>query len=370
MLFPADGPADPHCNELLTLHRSMNAPVVAIEGIPVGPAHAAVALNRGADGVVDATVAIRCARTGRVACFTAGSELRDLRSPDIVMDAALSFAESMGFLFDDEEVEIRGADGPREAARIWQQFLNADADGTVAPGELAYPGPDLDLARADASEARGPDPPLEGRGGRYARAGYTGIAQELGPILSPIAPDLDPAVASGSAEREAELLSPDPGAAVGRDAGPPPEAEAVPFWLAIPADDVPRQSARAPAPDASGEDEGSSPPEDARVPDGDEAPKDRELLHRVLAETGPGRRLWGAQPPPGPGLSKFRLKPSLPARQGDPRPDPAPPLEDVAEPEEAAETGVERNETNPAHSARCDEPIRRPHLMLRLLSRF
>ena len=106
----------------------MNAPVVAIEDLPVGPARAAVALSQGADATtVNATVAVRCVRTNQVAFFTAGGELLGLRSTSIAMEAALSFAESMGFLFDDEEVEIRGAGGPRMAAKIWRRFVQGDA---------------------------------------------------------------------------------------------------------------------------------------------------------------------------------------------------------------------------------------------------
>ena len=117
MIFPAETPLDPVCHEVRALYVALNSPVVTLESLPVGPASAVIALHL-ADG---ATLAVRSVRTGQVAFFTSSAELRE--RPHLAVDAALSFAESLGFLFDDDEVAARGDEGPREAAWLWWELL-------------------------------------------------------------------------------------------------------------------------------------------------------------------------------------------------------------------------------------------------------
>jgi len=344
----------------------MNAPVVAIEDLPVGPARAAVALSQGADGTVNATVAVRCARTRRVAFFTAGGELLELRSTSIAMEAALSFAESMGFLFDDEEVEIRGTDGPRLAAKIWKRFMQGDADETDLPN-----GPERGEILAEVE-----------------------LDDELGPILSSVAHDLNEAasrefdrvapgldsLAEPDSDRDASLVA-------GLDGEPPSRPEEVPFWLAIPGEDIPQQCARVPTPEVASfnppEDriDGFASREEVSSPGTDDTsalearreldPGNRELLMNVLAETSVDR-LCGAPHPPGPGLSKFRLKPSESGVRCESRPGIR--TRDERGPDAAEVRGTRdethRDEVNPPRAARYHESTRRPHLLLRLLSRF
>ncbi len=65
-------------------------------------------------------------RTGQVQLFTTTEELASERR--VALDAALSFAESMGFLFDDDEVSIRGDLGSEEAARLWRELCGEAAE--------------------------------------------------------------------------------------------------------------------------------------------------------------------------------------------------------------------------------------------------
>jgi hypothetical protein len=125
MIFPAEAPASHECRVPLALYVSLNSPVVTLESLPVGPASATVALHGGGSAL-----AVRSARSGQLAWFASGDEL--LEAPSVALDAALSFAESMGFLFDDEQVEA----DIEAATRHWQALLEGED-----PGDGATPGP-------------------------------------------------------------------------------------------------------------------------------------------------------------------------------------------------------------------------------------
>lgn len=116
---PTPGGAD-----LRSLRLSLNTPVVAREGFPVGPAAAAVAVH-GAPGAAQLLLALRAVRSGHVALLGPDSDapIDDLRH---AVDSALAFAESIGFLFEDELV---GPDGDTAAARrAWTGFLAETAE--------------------------------------------------------------------------------------------------------------------------------------------------------------------------------------------------------------------------------------------------
>ncbi len=132
MIQPARSPRRVAGSGLRALHVSLNSPVVVLESLPNGPASAAVAL----DGV-GAMLCLRSIRAGR-SVFFASSE--GIGSAQLALDAAVSFAESMGFLLDDDEVSLRG---PEAAARLWEEIC----------GDAASP-----LAQQDASERE--DSPL------------------------------------------------------------------------------------------------------------------------------------------------------------------------------------------------------------------
>lgn len=131
MILPARKPLEAHGRPLRGLVISLNSPVVALESLPSGPASAAIAVHE-----CGATLCVRSLRTGQVIFFTTGEDLADDRR--VAQDAALSFAESMGFLFDDDVVEARGDAGIEEAARLWRE-LCGDRLGFAEPPELEVP---------------------------------------------------------------------------------------------------------------------------------------------------------------------------------------------------------------------------------------
>lgn len=103
MIAPATGPLAATQEGLHALYVSMNSPVVSVDRLPVGPAAAAIAVHD-----AGATLLIRSVRTGTVAYFSA--------EPRFGLEAALSHAEGLGFLFDDEANLVGGS-------RQWPAWL-------------------------------------------------------------------------------------------------------------------------------------------------------------------------------------------------------------------------------------------------------
>jgi hypothetical protein len=110
--------------------------VIAIEDLPVGPARAAIALQDAAEGGVSLLLAVRSQRSGQLTCFAPDETPLSAAVAQIALDGALSFAESMGFLFDGDAIPELGEDGPRAAAQSWNELL-----GIEAPEPEALPEP-------------------------------------------------------------------------------------------------------------------------------------------------------------------------------------------------------------------------------------
>jgi hypothetical protein len=121
----------------------MNAPVVVVEDLPAGPATAAIACLEGPRGPWVA-LAIRSQRSGQVVFFGPQEEPGEWQAPDFALDAALSFAESMGFLFEDDRL----AAAPAEAWQLWEALLEA--------GGRARPPQSGDRSRATAESLAAP----------------------------------------------------------------------------------------------------------------------------------------------------------------------------------------------------------------------
>jgi hypothetical protein len=115
---------------LQALRRSLNTPVVAVDGLYVGPAAAAIAVTGDDAGGVELTLAVRSVRPGRVIFFAPGEAV----AAAVGLDAAVAFAEGMGFLFDDEE--IRAGRG-RDAELYWREICGAEAEPLAEIDALA-----------------------------------------------------------------------------------------------------------------------------------------------------------------------------------------------------------------------------------------
>jgi hypothetical protein len=127
--------------ELRSLRFSLNTPVVSIESLAVGPARAAIAIQDLADGRTTVQLVLRSQRTAQLACFSHDEPHESDASTQVALDGALSFAESMGFLFDEDAIPDLGADGPREAADAWNDLLGLSWSEPPAPTPLSATSP-------------------------------------------------------------------------------------------------------------------------------------------------------------------------------------------------------------------------------------
>ena len=115
--------------ELRSLRRSLNTPVLAIAELPVGPGTAAIAAHVDpGDGLPRYTLAVRCERNRQVVFFSVREEDLGPTESSVAAEAALSLAEGMGFLFEEDLPPIS-----REAtALIWEEFVDAADPSAVA----------------------------------------------------------------------------------------------------------------------------------------------------------------------------------------------------------------------------------------------
>ena len=114
--------------ELRSLRRALNSPGLAIAELPAGPGAAAIAAHVASrDGLPRYTLAVRCERSREVVFFSVREEDLSHSESSLAADAALSLAESMGFLFEEELVPVSG----KSAALIWQEFVDS-ADPSAA----------------------------------------------------------------------------------------------------------------------------------------------------------------------------------------------------------------------------------------------
>ncbi len=140
------------------LRLSLNTPVVSTQDLPVGPARAAIVVHQEPDGRPNVTVGVRSLRGGEVVLYSYDGDLRQESSVAVGTDAALSFGESMGFLFDDDELQAGGAEARPRALGLWHDLI--DEAGGVSGTRPARPQPAaLELEDEDWGELSDPELP-------------------------------------------------------------------------------------------------------------------------------------------------------------------------------------------------------------------
>lgn len=117
---------------LLVLRPAMNAPVLNVEFLPVGPARAAVIVFAEEYGGFGLALGIRSNESGQVAVFRNREPMDDSVPIGDVLEPALAHAERMGFLFDEDMVAATpGEQGRAQAKALWGRLT----------GEIELPPP-------------------------------------------------------------------------------------------------------------------------------------------------------------------------------------------------------------------------------------
>jgi hypothetical protein len=166
--LPRRRPLELTAQRVRALRPSLNTPVVSAAELPVGPACAAILVHVEPGHGLQISVGVRTLACGSVAIYGFDSPI----SASVVgaaLDAALSFAESMGFLFDDDVVGDDAASREKAALR-WQEMIG---DGVPRVVPMA-PETDGD-ALFDADSGELTDPPAEdesGSGSGEDRSGF------------------------------------------------------------------------------------------------------------------------------------------------------------------------------------------------------
>jgi len=144
------------------LRISLNTPVVSGNDLPVGPARAAIVLHDDADGRPGVTVGVRSLKTGQVALYSYEGDLFEDSSIAVGTDAALSFGEGMGFLFDDDEVRADAPQTREVALGLWAELMGAGRAPALPAAEPPVPldeEPILDLSEEWVAEPQpSPEP--------------------------------------------------------------------------------------------------------------------------------------------------------------------------------------------------------------------
>ena len=149
---------DLSADRLYGLRLSLNTPVVSIEDLPEGPARAAVAIHNEIDGRPNVTVGVRFLQSQAAVIFSLEGDLNEHSSLAVGIDAALSFGENMGFLFDEDEF----GSGPAEEVRpralgLWRDLMGP----ALGPSEVL---PQIPMAPAPLGPPSLPDGSFEVEG--------------------------------------------------------------------------------------------------------------------------------------------------------------------------------------------------------------
>lgn len=117
---------------LLALRPALNAPVLNVDFLPVGPARAAIVIFAEEYGGIGLAFGIRSIEGGQVAVFRNREPMDETAPLQEVLEPALASAERMGFLFDEDMVDgVPGDQGRSQATALWGRLM----------GDVAMPPP-------------------------------------------------------------------------------------------------------------------------------------------------------------------------------------------------------------------------------------
>lgn len=127
-------------SSMLAFCAALNTPVINVDGLDVGPARAGILLSAGDYGDFVLVVRVALISNGQGVTFRFQGDPREFGDAAAAVDAALSFSEGMGFLF--EEILVAGGPqaGRQRALKIWASLVSERAEASEpAPGTVRAP---------------------------------------------------------------------------------------------------------------------------------------------------------------------------------------------------------------------------------------
>lgn len=136
---------------LLALRPAMNAPVLNVKFLPVGPAKAAIVAFAEEYGGMGLAIGVRSNEGGQIVVFKNQEPIDASVGIAEALETALSSAERLGFLFDEDMIEgVPGGQGRTQAMALWGRLM----------GELELPSAPQAIPSQPATSQSILEPPL------------------------------------------------------------------------------------------------------------------------------------------------------------------------------------------------------------------
>ena len=202
---------------LLALRPALNAPVLNIESLPVGPARAAIVVFAEEYGGIGLALGVRSDEGGQVAVFRNQEPIEASTKIADALEPALANAERMGFLFDEDIVEnTPDGEGRALAMALWGRLMGeldvpapgpggALSSGSVTGGEVISDTADRLASSASSAVSEVPELLLDD----LAALELEEISLELDDELMPAAAEAEQTRADLEISQTTERLIPD-----------------------------------------------------------------------------------------------------------------------------------------------------------------
>ncbi len=137
---------------LLSLCASLNAPVVRLDGLPTGPARAALVVYAEQYADLGIAVAVRSLEGGEVVLMRHREALPPETGREAALEIAVDYAESLGFVFDQDMIGAGGSLGAKTAAlEHWQRLVGSD-EKFAASDVASPPSPEGERVSVDPEQ--------------------------------------------------------------------------------------------------------------------------------------------------------------------------------------------------------------------------
>jgi hypothetical protein len=248
MFFPNPSPDELDPARFTSLRVSLNAPVVRTDELSGVAARAAIVQWWQPDGSCAIEIRLRAVTDERAVVYTLEAPLEAASDVDHALDAALNFAEGMGFLFEEDVLSGEDTVSRAQVAQAWAAFEAGRAPAVSRPAPRPVLAPELgrpgDLLAGPDPDPADPGPtaePLELTD--LAPGEAPGLAGAGAPLMTELSSDWEPL---GAGDEPA----PGPAAEARVAEPPPPPATLTKF----------RGRAQEPPPPAAPADAGAAPP--------------------------------------------------------------------------------------------------------------